>query len=65
MATPSAQEETDMTPLKLAEGLTDELLEVIGRYEESMPLVSVLGVLEVIKTHLIRSHMEDDEEDWE
>jgi hypothetical protein len=55
-----------MTPLKLAEGLTDELLEVIGRYEESMPLVSVLGVLEVIKAHLIRSHMEDtDEEDWE
>jgi len=29
-----------------------------------MPLVSVLGVLEVIKAHLIRSHMEDDEEDW-
>ena len=54
-----------MTPLKLAEGLTDELLEVIGRYEESIPLVSVLGVLEVIKSHLIRSHMEDDEEDWE
>jgi hypothetical protein len=54
-----------MTPLKLAEGLTDELLEVISRYEESIPLVSVLGVLEVIKAHLIRSHMEGDEEDWE
>lgn len=54
-----------MTPLKLAEGLTDELLEVIHKYDESMPVVSVLGVLEVIKAQLIHSHTEDDDEDWE
>lgn len=52
-----------MTPLKLAEGLTDELLEVIQRYDESMPLVSVLGVLDVVKMQLLWSHFEDDDYD--
>jgi hypothetical protein len=51
-----------MTPLKLAQGLTDELLEVIHKYDESMPLVSVLGVLRLIETQLIQEHMEDDDE---
>ena len=54
-----------MTPLKLAQGLTEELLEVIHKYDESMPLVSVLGVLEVVKQQLFQEHVEDDEEDWE
>ena len=48
-----------MTPLKLAQGLTDELLEVIHRYDDSMPLVSVLGVLDVIKMQLLWGHFED------
>ena len=52
-----------MTPLKLAEGLTDELLEVIHRYDESMPLVSVLGVLDVVKMQLLWHHFEDDDYD--
>lgn len=47
-----------MTPLKLAQGLTDELLEVIYRYHETMPVVTVLGVLEVIKAQLIQEHTE-------
>lgn len=51
-----------MTPLKLAEGLTEELLSVIYKYSESMPLVSVLGVLRVIEAQLIRDHEEDDDE---
>lgn len=54
-----------MTPLKLTEGLTEELMEVIHKYDESMPLVSVLGVLEVVKLQLVWNHFEDDEEDWE
>lgn len=53
----------EMTPLKLTEGLTDELLEVIRRYDESMPLVSVLGVLDVVKMQLLWSHFEDDDYD--
>lgn len=53
-----------MTPLKLAQGLTDELLEVIYKYHETMPVVTVLGVLEVIKAQLIQEHTEvEDGED--
>ena len=52
-----------MTPLKLAQGLTDELLEVIYKYHETMPVVTVLGVLEVIKTQLIMEHTDMEDED--
>lgn len=53
-----------MTPLKLAQGLTDELLEVVYKYHETMPVVTVLGVLEVIKAQLIAEHTEvEDDED--
>ncbi len=51
-----------MTPLKLAQGLTDELLDVIYKYHESMPLVTVLGVLEVVKHQLIQEHMDEEDE---
>ena len=51
-----------MTPLKLAQGLTDELLEVIYRYHETMPVVTVLGVLEVVKAQLIAEHTEREDE---
>ena len=52
-----------MTPLKLAQGLTDEILDVIYKYHEAMPVVSVLGVLEVIKTQLILEHTEMEDDD--
>lgn len=52
-----------MSQLKLAQGLTDELLEVIYKYHETMPVVTVLGVLEVIKTQLIMEHTEMEDED--
>ena len=51
-----------MTPLKLAQGLTDELLDVIHEYDDSIPLVSVLGVLEIVKLQLIQEHMDEDDE---
>ena len=51
-----------MTPLKLAQGLTDELLEVIYKYHETMPVVTVLGVLEVIKAQLIAEHTEKEDD---
>ena len=50
-----------MTPLKLAQGLTNELLGVIHKYDESMPFVSVLGVLEIVKLQLVQEHMEDED----
>lgn len=52
-----------MTPLKLAQGLTDELLDVIYKYHETMPLVTVLGVLEVIKHQLIQEHMDEEDDE--
>jgi len=52
-----------MTPLKLAQGLTDEIFDVIYKYHETMPVVTVLGVLEVIKMQLIHEHTEVEGED--
>lgn len=45
----------------LAQGLVDELLEVIHKYDESMILPTVLGVLDIVKAQLIQEHIEDDE----
>ena len=52
-----------MTPQKLAQGLTDELFEVIYKYHETMPVVTVLGVLEVVKSQLIMEHTEMEDEE--
>jgi hypothetical protein len=47
---------------KMAAGLVEEILEVIHKYDESMYLPTVLGVLELVKMQLIQDHQEDDEE---
>ena len=47
---------------KLAEALLKELLEVIYKYDESMYMVSVLGVLRLVEVQLIEDHSEKDEE---
>ena len=47
---------------KLAEALLKELLEVIHKYDESMYMVSVLGVLRLVEVQLIEEHSEGDEE---
>jgi hypothetical protein len=46
----------------LAQGLVDELLATIYKYEETMVLPTVLGCLEIVKQQLINEHMEDDDE---
>ncbi len=46
---------------KLADALLKELLEVIHRYDESMYMVSVLGVLRLVEVQLIEDHEEDEE----
>jgi hypothetical protein len=45
---------------KLAEGLVNELLELIHKYDETMMLPTVLGCLDLVKQQLISEHMEDD-----
>lgn len=47
---------------KLAQGLTDELLFLIHRYDESLYLSTVLGVLEIVKTQLITDHLKEVDE---
>ena len=46
----------------LAQGLVDELLEVIHKYDETMVLPTVLGCLDLVKQQLIVEHMEDEDE---
>jgi hypothetical protein len=49
-----------MTPLKLAEGLAEEIKEVVYRYSEAMPLATAIGVLEIVKLELVQAHQEED-----
>ena len=48
---------------KLANGLVEELLAVIHKYDETMYMSTVIGVLELVKQQLITEslHTEDDE----
>ena len=48
---------------KLANGLVDELLVLIHKYDDSMYMCSVIGVLELVKQQLITESLntEDDE----
>jgi hypothetical protein len=48
---------------KLANGLIDELLVVIHRYDDAIYMSTVIGVLELVKQQLITEslHTEDDE----
>jgi hypothetical protein len=48
---------------KLADGMLGELLEVIYKYEDSMILPTVLGILDIVKYQLIQDHLEEDEDD--
>jgi hypothetical protein len=43
----------------LSQGLVDELLEVIHKYDESLYLATALGCLELVKQQLIQDHMDD------
>lgn len=47
---------------KLADGLVDELLEAIHKYDETLYMATVIGVLELVKQQLIQESMENDDE---
>jgi hypothetical protein len=47
---------------KLADGLVDELLEVIHRYDESLYMATVIGVLELVKQQLIIESIDSEED---
>lgn len=46
----------------LSQGLVDELLEVIHKYDESLYLATALGCLELVKQQLIQDHMDNADE---
>ncbi len=43
----------------LAQGLVDELLEVIHKYDESLYMSTAIGVLEIVKQQLINDSLEN------
>jgi hypothetical protein len=44
---------------KTVQGLVDELLETIHRYDDTMYLSTVIGCLELVKQQLINDSLED------
>lgn len=52
-----------MTPLNLAYGMAKEIKAAIYLYHESMPLATVIGVLEIVKIELMQEHADKDNED--
>lgn len=45
----------------IAQGLVDELIAVVHKYDETLLLPTALGCLDLAKLQLIQDHMEDDE----
>lgn len=43
----------------VAQGLVDELLAVVHKYDETMVLPTALGCLDLVKQQLIQEHMEE------
>jgi len=49
---------------KLADGLVNDILEVVHKYDESLYMATVIGVLELVKQQLIQESIDlmDEEE---
>jgi len=45
---------------KLAEGLVDEVLQIIHNYDDTLYMATVIGCLELVKQQLINDAMEED-----
>ena len=48
---------------KLADGLVDDLLQAIHKYDETLYMATVIGVLELVKRQLIHESMESEDDD--
>lgn len=48
---------------KLADALVDELLEAIHKYDETLYVSTVIGVLELVKQQLITESLENNDDD--
>ena len=52
-----------MSESKTAVGLRHKILETIQEYDESMPLATVIGVLEMLKSEILLEAMDVEEEE--
>lgn len=43
---------------KVAQGLVDEMLELVHRYDETLYMATVIGCLELVKQQLINDSLE-------
>lgn len=48
---------------KLADSLVDELLSTIHKYDETLYMSTVIGVLELVKQQLINESIENEEDE--
>lgn len=48
---------------KLAGGLADELIEVVRKYDETLYMSTVIGVLELVKQQLIQENVVDEDDE--
>jgi hypothetical protein len=48
---------------KLADGLVDDLLEAIHKYDETLYMATVIGVLELVKQQLIHESIDREGDD--
>lgn len=46
----------------LAQGLVDDLLETIHKYDDSLYMSTVIGALEIVKQQLINDALEDEDD---
>ena len=51
-----------LTQGKLADGLVEDILEAIHKYDDSLYMSTVIGVLELVKQQLINDSIEDDDD---
>ena len=47
---------------KLADGLVEDILEAIHKYDETLYMATVIGVLELVKQQLINDSIEDEDD---
>ena len=48
---------------KVAQGLVDELLETVHKYDDTLYMSTVIGVLELVKQQLIIDSLEETDHD--
>ena len=48
----------------IAQGIVDEVLALLHKYDESVLLPTVLGCLDIVKAQLLQEHMEEDDNEY-